>query len=84
VSRGGRPDLARESLPRVTAPTLLVVGGDDASVIRLNEAAYAELRCEKRLVVVPGASHLFEEPGTLDQVVRLATEWFLGRLGGNG
>jgi len=76
VSRGGRPDLADEALPRVTAPTLLIVGGDDAGVIELNEDAFRRLRCEKRLEIVPGASHLFEEPGTLDEVVRLAVDWF--------
>jgi len=76
VSRGGRPDLAAPLLPRVQAPTLLVVGGDDAPVIALNEDALRRLRCEKRLVVVPGATHLFEEPGALEEVVRLATDWF--------
>lgn len=76
VSRGGRPDMAAAVLPKVTAPTLLIVGGDDTQVIRLNEQAYALLRCEKALRIVPGASHLFEEPGTLEEVTRLATEWF--------
>jgi len=76
VSRGGRPDLAHDALPRVTAPTLLIVGGDDGPVIELNQAAYRLLACEKRLEIVPGASHLFEEPGTLDEVVRLAIDWF--------
>lgn len=76
VSRGGRPDLAREALPRVKAPTLLIVGGDDDAVIPLNELALKKLRCTKRLETVPGASHLFEEPGTLDIVARLATSWF--------
>jgi putative phosphoribosyl transferase len=80
VSRGGRPDLAAAALPRVTAPTLLVVGGNDFGVIELNESAYARLRCPKRLAVVPGATHLFEEPGTLDAVVRLAREWFVTHL----
>ncbi len=72
VSRGGRPDLAGDALPRVRAPTLLIVGGDDPTVLRLNEAAAAQLTGEVELEVVPGASHLFEEPGTLDRVVDLA------------
>lgn len=76
VSRGGRPDLAREFLPRVRASTLLIVGGADYGVIELNEQALAQLACEKRLEIVPGATHLFEEPGTLDQVVELAAGWF--------
>ncbi|HEU4620479.1 MAG TPA: dienelactone hydrolase family protein [Gammaproteobacteria bacterium] len=76
VSRGGRPDLAGPALPRVRAPTLLIVGGNDFQVIELNRLALAQLRCEKRLVVVPGATHLFEEPGALDEVARLAREWF--------
>ena len=76
VSRGGRPDLAARALTRVCAPTLLIVGGEDDVVIRLNEEAYGQLRCEKDMQVVPGATHLFEEPGTLDQVVRLAIDWF--------
>ncbi|MEW6268037.1 MAG: dienelactone hydrolase family protein [Thermodesulfobacteriota bacterium] len=76
VSRGGRPDLARDALPRVSAPTLLIVGGNDFGVIELNEDALRRLRCEKRLEIVPGATHLFEEPGTLEQVMRLATDWF--------
>jgi len=83
VSRGGRPDLAsRAALHKVKAPTLLIVGGDDAGVIELNEQAYAELGCEKRLEIVPGATHLFEEPGTLEEVARLAAEWFTRHLGG--
>jgi putative phosphoribosyl transferase len=77
VSRGGRPDLARESLPRVTAPTLLIVGGDDEIVLELNRDAYSLLRCPRQLDIVPGASHLFSEPGTLEEVARLAEEWFL-------
>ncbi len=77
VSRGGRPDLAARVLPRVEAPTLLIVGGDDTPVIAMNEQALARLRCEKRLAIVPGATHLFEEPGALEEVVRLATRWFL-------
>jgi pimeloyl-ACP methyl ester carboxylesterase len=76
VSRGGRPDLAEPALEYVRAPTLLIVGGNDAQVIELNRAALARLRCEKRLVSVPGATHLFEEPGALDEVARLAREWF--------
>jgi pimeloyl-ACP methyl ester carboxylesterase len=76
VSRGGRPDLAGAALPKVEAPTLLIVGGDDAPVIELNERALRELRCEKRLEIVPGATHLFEEPGTLEQVANLASNWF--------
>jgi putative phosphoribosyl transferase len=84
VSRGGRPDLAGVALPRVRAPTLLIVGGDDHGVIELNEEALAQLTCEKHLAVVPGAGHLFEEPGTLDQVVTLARDWFVPRLGQGG
>jgi pimeloyl-ACP methyl ester carboxylesterase len=76
VSRGGRPDLAGPALDRVTAPTLLIVGGRDQAVLELNREALARLRGEKRLVVVPNATHLFEEPGALSQVARLATEWF--------
>lgn len=76
VSRGGRPDLAGPALERVTAPTLLIVGGNDTEVIELNEQALARLRCEKRLAIVPGATHLFEEPGALDEVTRLARAWF--------
>jgi len=76
VSRGGRPDLAGDALPRVKAPTLLMVGGDDDIVIRLNESAYQALGCEKRLEIVPGATHLFEEPGALEDVSRLAKRWF--------
>jgi putative phosphoribosyl transferase len=76
VSRGGRPDLAGAALPHVRAPTLLIVGGNDGQVIELNRAALAELRCEKQLVIVPGATHLFEEPGALDEVARWARDWF--------
>jgi len=76
VSRGGRPDLAGPALPLVRAPTLLIVGGNDAPVIGLNRAAFEALRCEKQLVIIPGATHLFEEPGALDEVGRLAREWF--------
>jgi pimeloyl-ACP methyl ester carboxylesterase len=80
VSRGGRPDLAGPALPRVRSPTLLIVGGNDVEVIRLNRAALAQLRCEKQLVIVPGATHLFEEPGALDEAARLAREWFQRHL----
>jgi pimeloyl-ACP methyl ester carboxylesterase len=76
VSRGGRPDLAAAALPQVKSPTLLIVGSLDQAVIKLNEQALAQLRSEKRLEIVPGASHLFEEPGTLAEVARLAGEWF--------
>jgi putative phosphoribosyl transferase len=76
VSRGGRPDLAGPLLPDVRAPTLLIVGGNDVQVIELNRAALAQLRCKKQLVIVPGATHLFEEPGALDEVARLARDWF--------
>jgi putative phosphoribosyl transferase len=76
VSRGGRPDLAGPALRQVTAPTLLIVGSHDPVVIDLNEQALAELACEARLEIVPGATHLFEEPGTLQQVAALAKEWF--------
>ena len=76
VSRGGRPDLAGPALPRVRAPTLLIVGGNDEPVITLNRTALAQLRCEKQLVIIPGATHLFEEPGALDEAARLACEWF--------
>jgi pimeloyl-ACP methyl ester carboxylesterase len=81
VSRGGRPDLAGPALPHVTAPTLLIVGGNDGIVIDLNRRAYEQLRCEKDLVIVPGASHLFEEPGTLETVATLAADWFTRHLG---
>jgi dienelactone hydrolase len=76
VSRGGRPDLAGDALPEVKSPTLLIVGGLDYPVIRMNEEAYTRLRCEKELKIIPGATHLFEEPGTLEGVARLAAEWF--------
>jgi pimeloyl-ACP methyl ester carboxylesterase len=76
VSRGGRPDLAGDALARVHAPTLLIVGGYDHVVIRLNEDALAQLRCEKELEIVPGATHLFEEPGALEVVARMAADWF--------
>ncbi|MEJ8836395.1 dienelactone hydrolase family protein [Ramlibacter sp. AN1133] len=80
VSRGGRPDLALAALPRVRAPTLLVVGGGDTEVLGFNRVAFAHLACEKRLEVVPGATHLFEEPGTLEEVAALAGDWFLSHL----
>jgi dienelactone hydrolase len=76
VSRGGRPDLAGDLLPLVTAPTLLIVGGRDPAVLGLNEQARRVMRCERRLEVVPGATHLFEEPGALDRVTALAAGWF--------
>ena len=76
VSRGGRPDLAGAALAAVRAPTLLIVGGNDRPVIELNQSALAQLRCEGQLVIVPGATHLFEEPGALDQVAALARDWF--------
>ena len=80
VSRDGRPDLAGDSLARVNAPTLLIVGGNDKQVISLNEEAYYLLHCERALRIVPGASHLFEEPGTLEKVANMAAEWFDGHL----
>lgn len=76
VSRGGRPDLAGDALGRVSAPTRLLVGSLDVGVLELNQAAYERLRCERDLQIVPGASHLFEEPGTLDSVIALACDWF--------
>lgn len=76
VSRGGRPDLAMDALPNVKAPTLLIVGGMDEVVIELNRKAFAMLKAEKELVIVPGATHLFEEPGALDEVARHAVRWF--------
>jgi putative phosphoribosyl transferase len=82
VSRGGRPDLADEALPQVKAPTLFVVGSLDGPVIDLNRQAAARMKATKEIVIVPGAGHLFEEPGTLDEVVRHATRWFLHYLAG--
>jgi len=76
VSRGGRPDLAGAALSRVRAPTLMIVGGQDYPVIELNREAFERLRCEKKLEIVPGATHLFEEPGALEEVARLARDWF--------
>ncbi|MET0621303.1 MAG: dienelactone hydrolase family protein, partial [Thermoanaerobaculia bacterium] len=81
VSRGGRPDLAGPALHRVTAPTLLIVGGADPEVLELNRAALAHLRCDKQLRIVPGASHLFPEPGALEEVARLAAAWFRRHFG---
>ena len=80
VSRGGRPDLAGPALPRVAAPTLLIVGGNDFPVIDMNRDALEQMRTEKRLEIVPGATHLFEEPGALEQVARLAAGWFVRHL----
>lgn len=80
VSRGGRPDLAGDALEEVKAPALLIVGGEDQDVITMNEEAYRRLRCEKALRIVPGASHLFEEPGTLEIVAETAAEWFAQHL----
>lgn len=76
VSRGGRPDLAMPVLNKVVCPTLLIVGGNDEGVIELNKKALDELRCPKKMEIVPGATHLFEEPGTLEAVARLAADWF--------
>ncbi len=81
VSRGGRPDLAADSLPDVKAPTLLIVGGNDPTVLGMNRDAAGHLRCEHEIEVVEGASHLFEEPGTLEEVARLARDWFRRHLG---
>jgi putative phosphoribosyl transferase len=82
VSRGGRPDMAGAVLGQVRAPTLLIVGGHDVGVLELNEQAFAQLQCEKSLEIVPGATHLFEEPGALDRVIDLARQWFTGHLTG--
>ena len=81
VSRGGRPDLAGDALPKVQAPTLLIVGGNDDIVIELNEMARDQMRCEVKLEIIPGATHLFEEPGALEQVAKLASDWFSLHLG---
>ena len=83
VSRGGRPDLAGEALPKVKPPTLLIVGGVDDVVIELNEKARAQMRCEVKIEIVPGATHLFEEPGALEQVAKLASDWFLLHAAGS-
>ena len=80
VSRGGRPDLAGRALPYVTAPTLLIVGGDDEIVVDLNREALAKLECVKDLVIVPGATHLFEEAGAMERVASLAADWFAKHL----
>jgi pimeloyl-ACP methyl ester carboxylesterase len=80
VSRGGRPDLAQGSLELVSAPTLLIVGGEDTEVITLNQEAYDRMRCEKDLRIIPGASHLFEEPGKLEEVAEMASDWFVEHL----
>jgi putative phosphoribosyl transferase len=84
VSRGGRPDLAGPHLAKVLAPTLLVVGGRDEPVISMNQDAQRRLRCESELTIVPGATHLFEEPGTLEEAARLARQWFERHLAGAG
>lgn len=76
ISRGGRPDMAIDEISQVTAPTLLIVGGEDHQVIKYNEQAYSQLRTERQLKIVPGAGHLFEEPGTLEEVARLAADWY--------
>ena len=81
VSRGGRPDLAGDALALVEAPTLLIVGGADPVVLDLNQKAMAQMHCPKELQVIPGATHLFEEPGALGKVARLARDWFLEKLG---
>ncbi len=83
VSRGGRPDLAGASLPLVVAPTLLIVGGADTTVIELNQSAARHMRGTTRIEIVPGATHLFEEPGRLERVAHLAAEWFTAYLGGS-
>jgi putative phosphoribosyl transferase len=80
VSRGGRPDMAGGALSRMAAPTLLIVGGHDEEVLALNQLAYEQITAEKQLAVVPGATHLFEEPGTLEEAARLAAEWFARHL----
>ncbi len=80
VSRGGRPDLADQFLPRVTSSVLLIVGGNDHPVLELNREAYNKIKTEKKLAIIPGATHLFEEPGTLDEVARIAAEWFTNHL----
>ena len=84
VSRGGRPDLAGNALSQVKAPTLLIVGGDDEPVVELNRRALAQLHCEKQLKIIPGATHLFPEPGALEKVASLASQWFQLHLGGEG
>src|SRR5881398_3115304 len=81
VSRGGRPDLAGDALPKVQASTLLILGGNDDIVIELNETARDQMRCEVKLEIIPGATHLFEEPGALEQAAKLASDWFVDHLG---
>src|SRR5881394_4038259 len=81
VSRGGRPDLAGDALPKVQAATLLIVGGNDEIVIELNEMARDRMRCEVKVEIIPGATHLFEEAGALEQVAKLASDWFVGHIG---
>jgi putative phosphoribosyl transferase len=81
VSRGGRPDLAGDALPNVKAPTLLIVGGQDHVVIDLNEQARTQMRCEVKIDIIPGATHLFEEPGALERVAKLASDWFVNYIG---
>ena len=81
VSRGGRPDLAGAALPIVKAPTLLIVGGNDEIVIELNEKGRDQMRCEVKLEIIPGATHLFEEPGALERVAKLASDWFVNKIG---
>lgn len=80
VSRGGRPDLAGDALAKVKSPTLLIVGGLDSPVVQMNDHAYHQLRCEKEIKIIPGATHLFEEPGTLEEVARVAAGWFRRHL----
>src|SRR5437773_594772 len=84
VSRGGRPDLAGDALPKVRAPTLLIVGGNDDIVIELNEMARDQMGCQIKLEIVPGATHFFEEPGALEQVAKLASDWFVNHIGVDG
>ena len=81
VSRGGRPDLTGEALPKVQGPTLLIVGGNDDIVIELNEMARDQMRCEVKLEIVSGATHLFEEPGALEKVAKFASDWFINHIG---
>lgn len=80
VSRGGRPDLAKDALPKVVSPTLLIVGGNDFEVIEMNEEAFLRMDCEKKVEIVPGATHLFEETGTLEAVADLSRDWFVQHL----
>jgi len=80
VSRGGRPDLANDKLLHLDSPTLLIVGSEDNMVVDLNRQAYSQIRCEKKMELVPGATHLFQEPGALEQVARLSTHWFNSHL----